>query len=282
MIKMGKAPSGMTGVRTFFKVGTCSETLCNVLDRAYANPLLNEEHASMTLAGGIMQNGYQCGMVWGATLAAGAQAYRLHGSGPKAEMAAVLAAQNVISSFRERYNTIDCFEITDTDWRKKSNMIKFMLKGGPIGCFKMAGKYSPVAYKEVNSALADEPIEVPDSPISCAGLLAKKMGASEMHQTMAAGFAGGIGLSGGGCGALGAAIWILAMKSSEGEDGKVDYKDPKLLSQIDDFMPLADYEMECADITGRKFSDVHDHAAYLHDGGCAKLIDDLAAMKSAT
>ena len=44
-----------------------------------------EEHAAAPLAGGIMQHGYQCGMIWGAALAAGAQAYRLYGAGAQAE-----------------------------------------------------------------------------------------------------------------------------------------------------------------------------------------------------
>jgi hypothetical protein len=38
-------------------------------------------------------------------------------------------------------------------------------------------------------------------------LIARKMGESDMHAVMASGFAGGIGLCGGACGALGAA-WI--------------------------------------------------------------------------
>ena len=33
----------------------------------------------MPLAGGFMGYGYQCGMLWGAVLAAGAQAYRIFG-----------------------------------------------------------------------------------------------------------------------------------------------------------------------------------------------------------
>ena len=41
------------------------------------------------------------------------------------------------------------------------------------------------------------------------------MGVSEMHTVMAAGLAGGIGLSGGACGALGAAIWINGMNDSQ-------------------------------------------------------------------
>ena len=81
---MTKAKSGISSIGTagtFIKVGTCSETLMNVLDRAFVHPLKHEEHASMPFAGGIMQHGYQCGMIWGATLAAGAQAYRLFSPG---------------------------------------------------------------------------------------------------------------------------------------------------------------------------------------------------------
>ncbi len=62
-----------------------------------------------------MQHGYQCGMIWGATLAAGAEAFRRYGPGPKAEAAAIEAAQRVVESFRTRHNEINCLEITDLD-----------------------------------------------------------------------------------------------------------------------------------------------------------------------
>ena len=64
----------------------------SVVDRSFDHPLKLEERASMPLAGGIMLHGYQCGMIWGAALAAGAQAYRLYGPGPQAETAAIIAA----------------------------------------------------------------------------------------------------------------------------------------------------------------------------------------------
>ena len=74
-----------------------------------------EEHAAVPLAGGIMQHGYQCGMIWGVTLAAGAQAYRLLGPGPQAETGAIIAAQRLVESFRARNNNVNCLEITDID-----------------------------------------------------------------------------------------------------------------------------------------------------------------------
>ena len=113
--------SSIGTARTFIKVGTCSEALMNVLDRAFDHPLELEEHASMPFNGGINRQGYQCGLIWGATLAAGAEAYRRFGPGPKAEAGAIVAAQRLVESFRARNNHINCLEITELD-KSSSNM----------------------------------------------------------------------------------------------------------------------------------------------------------------
>ena len=68
----------------------------SVVDRSFNHPMKLEERATMPLAGGIMQHGYQCGMLWGAALAAGAQAYRLLGPVPQAEVGAMIAAQRLV------------------------------------------------------------------------------------------------------------------------------------------------------------------------------------------
>jgi hypothetical protein len=93
---------------------------------------------------------------------------------------------------------------------------------------------------------------------------------------MAAGLAGGIGLCGGACGALGAAIWIFAMNSNKEGKGKIDFKDPRALEVIERFIKCTDYEFECAEIVGRKFENINDHADYLRDGGCSDIIEVLA------
>ena len=248
----------------------------SVVDRSFDHPMKLEEHATMPLAGGIMQHGYQCGMLWGATLAAGAQAYRLLGPGPQAETAAIIAAQRTVESFRARTNSINCLEITETNWQKKTSSTKFMLKGGPIRCFRMAARYAPEAFSEIDAALSEKHIEAPSPTVSCAAILAQKMGVSDMHTVMAAGLAGGIGLSGGACGALGAAIWIIGMNSSKERVGKVDFKDPRAIDAIDRFLKSADSEFECSEIVGRRFENIGDHAGYLRDGGCSKIIEILA------
>jgi hypothetical protein len=254
-----------------------------VLDNAFDHPLKSEERASVPFAGGIKQHGYQCGMIWGAALAAGAQAYRLHGPGPQAETRAVIAAQRIVESFRTQNKFINCLEITEID--KSSSTMQmimfFLIKGGTIGCLRMASRYAPVAFSEINSALAEKSIDVPSSPVSCAAMLAQKMGVSDMHTVMAAGFAGGIGLCGGACGALGAAIWINGMniRKEQGVDNL--WKDKTFSSRfdelIDKFLKKTDYEFECSKIVGRKFENIGDHADYLHDGGCSEIIELLAA-----
>jgi len=237
-----------------------------------------EEHAAMPLMGGVMNHGYQCGMVWGAALAAGAQAYRLHGPGPQAETEAIIAAQRIVESFHARYNNINCLEITDMNMQGNiqiTKLLKFFIKGGPIGCFRMAVKYAPEAFSEINTALSEKHIEAPSPPVSCSAMLAQKMGVSDMHAVMAAGLAGGIGLCGGACGALGAAIWIIGMNSSkEGASNKVI--NSKASDTIDRFIRSTDFKFECSEIVGRRFENIGDHAGYLRDGGCSEIIEVLA------
>jgi hypothetical protein len=262
----------------------------SVVDDSFGHPLKTEEGAVMPLAGGLMGYGYQCGMLWGAALAAGAQAYRLFGTGPQAEAEAVLAAQRLVEAFRARNKYIDCSEITELNWKESSKrqglaqVLKFFLKGGPIVCFSMTASYARVTFNEIDSTLAEEHIEAPPPPVSCAAMLAHKMGESDLHAVMAAGFAGGIGLSGSACGALGAAIWIIGMNSDEGEGQKSGgenlnalFENPKALAAVERYLESADYEFECSKIVGRRFESVADHAAYMRQGGCAQIIEALAA-----
>jgi hypothetical protein len=254
----------------------------SVVDDSFDQPLKREESAVMPLAGGIMGYGYQCGMLWGAALAAGAHAHQLYGTGPQAETAAVLAAQRLVEAFRTRNKHINCSEITEMSWKGSSKgqlaqVLKFFIKGGPVVCFSMSANYARIAFSEIDITLSEKPIEAPAPPVSCAAMLAHKMGVSDLHSVMAAGFAGGIGLSGGACGALGTAIWINGMNDSQEGVKNFNLEDPTILAMIERYLESADYEFECSKIVGRKFENVADHASYLRDGGCSKIIQALAA-----
>jgi len=248
------------------------------VDRSFGHPLIREEHAAAPLAGGLGQ-GYQCGQIWGAALAAGAEAYRLFGPGPEAEYMALLAAQRLVACFRARNKYIDCLEITEIDLASPTmrKVIRFLIKSGVTGsCFGMAARYAKAALAEIKATLVEKPSSVPPAPVSCAAMLARRMGASDMHAVMAAGFSGGIGLSGSACGALGAAIWIAGMNSIQGEAERISFNSPVAAGVIERFLKGTDYEFECAQIVGRSFETIEDHAVHLRTGGCEGIIQALA------
>jgi len=237
-----------------------------------------EEQAVMPLAGGIAQHGYQCGMIWGAALAAGAEASRLYGAGPRAEAGAVAAAQRLVEAFRALNEHIDCIEITGIDKSSsKGKMVAhFLFKGGTVRCIHMASVYAPRAFREIGAAFAKQVAEPPQGKVSCTAKLARAMGVSEERAIMAAGFAGGIGLSGGACGALGTAIWISGLKRLERGEDKLSFSSKEGAELITRFLAATDYEFECAKIVGRKFDGIGDHADHVCRGGCANIIDALA------
>jgi hypothetical protein len=242
--------------------------------------LINEEDAAMPLAGGIMQYGHQCGMIWGAALAAGAQAYRRLGPGPGAETNAVIASQRLVESFYALNSNINCRDITGLDksssaWRM---LYYFLGKGGTLRCFNRAVTYAKASFKSIDTSLSEKNFEAPSPPVSCAAMVAKKMGASEMHAVMAAGLAGGIGLTGGACGALGAALWIRGINSLDLEGAKIEYQSPENEEVIDRFLKCTNSKFKCSRIAGRKFGDICDHASYLSSGGCSEIIEVLAAQ----
>lgn len=253
----------------------------SVVDDSFGYAYTLEEKSTMPLAGGVASHGYQCGLLWGGALAAGARAYHEFGPGPQAETGAIIASQKLVETFQARTkNEIDCSEITHLNFQDKNPVVpilKFFMKGGPIVCFSMAARYIPEAFDDIKDVFFkdDEQIESEALPVSCTAVLAKKMGVSEAQVVMAAGLAGGIGLSGGGCGALGAAIWIGGLKGRERIEN-LSYADTWIGELIEKFLKSSDYTFECAEIAGRKFESVEDHAEYVRQGGCAKIIEALA------
>ena len=279
---MTKTATAITtfGTAKAFTQDACSGTLLTVLNRALGHPMKAEESASNVLAGGIMTHGYQCGQLWGASLAAGAEAHRRYRPGPRAEAAAMNAARRLVDAFRELNGATDCFDLTDADFQKKTGLLKYFVKAGPIACGRMAVRFAPVALDVINEALAEEPEEHTSGCGSCAAMIAREMGASELQATMAAGLAGGIGFSGGGCGALGVALWITSLSNPDEEIG-LSAEGTKFGEVIDAFLQASDHQFECSEIAGREFDDMDDHAQYLRSGGCSELINALVAASAA-
>jgi hypothetical protein len=254
-----------------------------VVDRSFDTPLPQEELASAPLAGGIMGQGYQCGLLWGAALAAGAQAYQRYGPGPQAESEALLASQRLVEAFRNRYNHIDCGDVIKFNWKNSSDsdfrnqVLKFFLRGGPVGCFRMAAAFTHQTQDELDARARLPQIEQRQGPLSCTALLSHKLGLSPQQVVMASGLAGGIGLSGSACGALGLLVWVSGMQQGAGAEWMPGAENPHFQALTERFLEASGYEFECQKIVGRRFASAADHADYLQGGGCAALLEALAA-----
>jgi hypothetical protein len=262
--------------RTFMKKGTCSRTFFYLLNREFGHPMEEEEKALDPLAGGILQQGYQCGMLWGASMAVGAEAHRRNDHPDRATGAAILATQHVMLSFVNRAQSAECEDITELDFASKKSLLRFVLTGKFVHCFKLAGKWAPEALEAAIEGLALEGQDLPDKSLSCASEVVRKMGGTAQEMMLVAGFAGGLGLSGSGCGALAAAVWMNALVHNRKATGKSASFDPATDPTLKVFYEETDYELQCDKICGQRFETLEEHTEFVKNGGCAKLMDALA------
>ena len=264
--------------KVFLKKGTCSQTFCYLLNREFGYLKENEERASDPLAGGIMQRGHQCGMLWGSALAAGAESFRWHDNRDQAIGMAIMATQNLMESFLKRTNTANCREITGCDWKSPLSIAKYFLTGRIFTCFNLAAKWAPEAILAATEGLSRNQKDLPEQPISCASEVVKKMGASDEEIVTVAGFAGGIGLSGNACGALGAAIWMNNLAWCKKHPGKTPpfFRNPSAKNILQAFDEATNAEILCHKITRECFKTLDDHTEFIKNNGCDKLINTLA------
>jgi len=262
--------------RTYIKKGTCSRTFFYILDREFGHPRNEEEKAIDPLAGGILQQGYQCGMLWGASMAVGAESLRRNKDPERATGMAILATKHIMDSFVNRTSSIECEDITNCDFTDKKSFRKYMLRGKFVNCFKLTGKWAPEALEAAKEGLVLDQDSLPKKSLSCASEVVRKMGGDEEEILMVAGFAGGLGLSGSGCGALAAAVWKNALIHNKKNTGKSANYDPNTDHTLKAFYEETDFEMQCDKICGRRFETTDEHTEFIKNGGCKKLIEVLA------
>lgn len=264
------------GKKVFRKLGTCSRAFFYILNREFGHQKELEERAADSLAGGIMQKGHQCGMLWGASLAVGAEAHRKCENQHQAIAVAVNATQKVMSSFSDRENTINCRDITHCDFSSKLSMAKYFFSGKFLHCFNLAEQWAPEAVKSAIEGVSNKEILSANECMSCATEVAKKMGASDEEMMMVAGFAGGLGLSGAACGALSAAIWMKSLRWCRAELKKSPLKNTYSKKTLNKFYKTTNSKILCSDITGEHFESIDEHTKFIKNGGCSKLIETLA------
>jgi C_GCAxxG_C_C family probable redox protein len=268
--------------KVFWKCGACSHAMFHLLNHEFDNVKPSEEKASDMLAGGIAQKGHQCGMLWGGSLAIGTEAFRKYGDKNLSMAAAMSASKRLVDSFQKRTHTVNCRDISKVDWENKFNLTFYMLKTIAQGfvfspCFNLIVKWTPEAVEAANKGLS-ESINYGQPCLSCSTEVVKKMGATEEESVMVAGFAGGIGLSGNACGALGAAIWYKMLDWDTKNPGKSQsmFNNPDAKKVLKTFYMQTDSEMLCNKICNRSFNSIDEHSEYIKSGGCTKLIEALA------
>lgn len=269
--------------KIFWQKGTCSQTFFFLLNREFGHLNENHERASDPCAGGLMQTGHQCGMLWGASLAVGAESHRRHNDKGKAIALAINTTQYLMKSFEKRTKTHNCREITACNLTTGWGMSKLIIKSICCGfihshCFNLAKKWAPEAIQSAKEGLASEQFDYTQQPLSCASEVVKKMGGSDEEIIMVAGFAGGLGLSGNACGALSATVWMKMLKYYKDNPGKspMYFKNPVLKKIMQDFDEISGSEILCQKITGRNFQTIDEHTGFIKCGGCSKLLEDLA------
>lgn len=263
--------------RDFIKKGTCSRAFFHILNREFGHIKENEEIATDLLAGGIKQLGYQCGMIWGASMAIGAEAYRRYGYTNEAILKTNQITQDLMDSFVEITGSIECEEITETDFTSKWGLAKYLLTGKAFDCFRMSDKWGPVAVKIAQENFDKEFHESDEDINSCTIELMNQLNCSDEEKLMVSAFAGGLGLKGSGCGALAAAIWKFSLEKYIETNKRPSMPDPVTDKLLESFYEASDYKMECTEICGRKFQNLKEHTDYINGGGCSHIIKKLSA-----
>lgn len=263
--------------KIFWKKGPCSRALFFMLNREFGFEKENEDKASDPLSGGVYQQGHHCGMLWGASLAVGAESYRNYGSLELSVGPTIETTGRLLTSFVKRAKSSHCSDITNCDQTSKLGLLKFFLTGKPISCTNLAAKWAPEAVLVASETLSSYQTVAQAEYLSCASEVVKKMGGTEEEMAMVSGFAGGLGLSGGACGALSAAIWMNTLSRVKKNTYKSALSDPVVANILQKFYENTDYEIECSKICRKKFESVEEHSEYIKNGGCEKLIKTLAS-----
>jgi hypothetical protein len=74
-------------------------------------------------------------MLWGASMAVGTESFRRYDDQGQATAVTITATQHIMESFLITAKSVDCGEITETDFGNKWSFAKYMVTGKFYGCF---------------------------------------------------------------------------------------------------------------------------------------------------
>ncbi|WP_372650162.1 C-GCAxxG-C-C family (seleno)protein [Draconibacterium sp.] len=119
----------------------CTGALFAVVNKNFGQRDREVVKATGPLCGGILQEGHQCGMLWGAALAAGAEANRRTNDPSAATSLAISTARDLVDSFSRRKSSVNCRDITNCNQKSILGQIKFFITGKPLNCARLIGRW---------------------------------------------------------------------------------------------------------------------------------------------
>lgn len=266
-------------VKKEFSKSGCSGAMYHSFNQAFQFPYdtqgLTLEQYMQAFGGGLMRKGYQCGLLTGATVAIGAEAFHRYKDRDTAILATITATQSLRKAFIDRKGTVNCRNIINMDISTGWGLAKYMLSGKAISCINMAKKWAPDAIEAANNGLTLTQIGQSTPAMNCASVIAQKMKANDFEMVLASGFAGGLGLSGDTCGAMITAVWINTVKWYKAGN-EVNLSNPNAEKTLKVFSDATNGESLCSKICGQRFTSIDEHSKFIKNGGCKKIIDILA------
>jgi hypothetical protein len=139
-------------------------------------------------------------------------------------------------------------------------------------CFNLAEDWYKEAIQSAKEGFSKNQNNIPVDAINCASEVVRRIGGTEEEMAMVAGFAGGMGLSGNGCGALSAAIWYRSLEWVRQNPEKSAFNNKEAKAILKSFLKETQGKMVCSQICGRDFKSIEEHSDYLKIGGCQKIL----------
>ena len=264
--------------RLFLKKRSCAKTLFYIVNKEFGHHFELEERAVELLSKGILLPGHQCGLVWGAALAVGVEAFSSGENDNQRIDKALNTTSQLVNSFERTTNGDNYKFIYNKNFNQQSTISSYIFNGRLLRCLKLADRWVPKALNVANLNLRLTIDNDEDNYTCCAMRVVEKMGGSHQESIMVAGFSGGLGLSGNTCGALAATVWYKGLQWLKEHPEEKHYPIAYSQKTVKDFLKISQGEHLCPYLSGKHFNTLDDHSKFIHEGGCNKLIELLAQL----
>lgn len=215
-------------------------------------------------------------IVWATLIATSHMAIKQKNTVSKQLSLALQASKEMVDAFINAKLSCQIYPAFKPE--KKASSIKEKLKF--INYDKISRDWYPIANRTLLLSLSYNSKDLPKNCTACAYQLIKDMEGTEEDAITAAGFSGGIGLSGEICGALIAKVWYEALLFLREHHDETQYPQQFQKQIYNAFMDITHGEYACHELCGKHFKSIEQHSTFIEEGGCNKLLSLIAAIKA--